>query len=41
MRDIRRCEEAGGVASGLWLEGKKCSMLTVMLGGNLDVATRV
>ena len=30
-----------GSASGLWLEGRLCSMLTVMLGGNLDVATWV
>ena len=28
-----------GVTSGLWLEGRLCSMLTVMLGGDLDVAT--
>ena len=35
-------EEGGrGSASGLWLEGRLCSMLTVMLGGDLDVATRV
>ena len=30
-----------GSVSGLWLEGRLCSMLTVMLGGDLDVATRV
>ena len=30
-----------GSASGLWLEGMMCSMLTVMLGGDLDVATCV
>ena len=36
-------EEAGGrgAASGLWLEGMVCSMLTVMLGRDLDIATRV
>ena len=28
-----------GFASGLWLEGRLCSMLTVMLGEDLDVAT--
>ena len=28
-----------GAASGLWLEGRLCSMLTVMLGGDLDIAT--
>ena len=33
-------EGAGtGVASGLQLEGRVCSMLTVMLGGDLDAAT--
>ena len=33
-------EGAGrGVASGLRLEGRVCSMLTVMLGGELDAAT--
>ena len=26
--------------SGLWLEGRLCSMLKVMLGGDLDVTTR-
>ena len=31
----------GGGASGLWLEGRVRSMLTVMLGGDLDFATRV
>ena len=30
-----------GLASGLRLERMVCSMLTVMLGGVLDVATRV
>ena len=30
-----------GAVSGLWLERRLCSMLTVMLGGDLDVATRV
>ena len=30
-----------GAASGLWLEGRVCSMLKVMLGGDLDVPTRV
>ena len=30
-----------GAALGLWLEGRVCSMLKVMLGGDLDVATRV
>ena len=30
-----------GVASGLRLEGRVCSMLTVMLGGVLDVVTQV
>ena len=30
-----------GVASGLQLEGKLCSMLAVMLDGDLDVTTRV
>ena len=30
-----------GVTSGLWLEGRVRSMLIVMLGGDLDVATRV
>ena len=30
-----------GATSGLWLEGRLCSMLTVMLGGDLDVATWV
>ena len=30
-----------GAASGLWLEGRVCSMLTVMLGADLDVATQV
>ena len=30
-----------GAASGLWLEWRLCSMLTVMLGGDLVVATRV
>ena len=30
-----------GAASGLQLEGRVCSMLTVMLGGDLDIATRV
>ena len=29
-----------GVASGLQLEGRVCSILMVMLGGDLDVATR-
>ena len=35
--------EGGGrvAASGLRLEGRLRSMLTVMLGGDLDVATRV
>ena len=28
-------------ASGLRLEGKMCSMLTAMLGGDLDVKVRV
>ena len=28
-----------GAVCGLWLEGRVCSMLTVMLGGDLDVAT--
>ena len=34
-------EEGGGrgMASGRRLEGRLCSMLTVMLGGDLDVAT--
>ena len=34
-------EEGGGrgSVSGLWLEGGLCSMLTVMLGADLDVAT--
>ena len=31
----------GGSASGLWLEERLCGMLTVMLGGDLDVATWV
>ena len=26
-----------GAESELWLEGRACSMLTVMLGGDLDV----
>ena len=30
-----------GLASGLRLEGRVCCMLTVMLGGDLDIATRV
>ena len=30
-----------GSASGLWLEGRLRSMLTVMLGGDMDVATWV
>ena len=30
-----------GSASGLWMEGRLCSMLTVMLDGDLDVATWV
>ena len=30
-----------GVVSGLRLEGRVCSMLTVMLGGDLDVRVRV
>ena len=30
-----------GSASGLWLEGRLCNMLNVMLGGDLDVATCV
>ena len=35
-------EEGGSEAvCGLWLEGRLCSMLTVMLGGDLDDATRV
>ena len=29
-----------GPSSGMRLEGRVCSMLTVMLGGDLDVATR-
>ena len=28
-----------GSASGLWLGGRLCSMLIVMLGGDLDLAT--
>ena len=31
----------GGLASGLKLEGMLCSMLTVMLIGDLDIVTRV
>ena len=40
---ISSIAEGGGrrTASGLWLEGKVCSKLTVMLGGDLDVVTRV
>ena len=30
-----------GSASGLWLEGKLCSILAVMLGRDFDVATWV
>ena len=30
-----------GSASGLWLEGRLCRMLTAMLGGDLDVRVRV
>ena len=30
-----------GVESGLYLQGRVCSMLPAMLGGDLDVATRV
>ena len=30
-----------GAVSGLRLEGRLCSMLTVMQGGDLDVATQV
>ena len=30
-----------GSASGSWLEGELCSMLTVMLSGDWDVAARV
>ena len=30
-----------GAESELWLEGRVCSMLTVMLGGDLDVTVRV
>ena len=30
-----------GSTSGLWLEGRLRSMLTVMLGGDLDAATLV
>ena len=34
--------EGGRAAvSGLWLEERVCSMLTVLLGGDLDVAIRV
>ena len=34
--------EGGGrkATSGLWLEGRLCSMLSVMLDGDLDVVTR-
>ena len=47
--DIRGCcvyssvaEGAGrGAASGLQLEGRVCSTLILLLGGDLDVATRV
>ena len=31
----------GGAASGLLLEERLCSMVTLMLGGDLDVATWV
>ena len=30
-----------GAVSGLLLEGRLCGMLTVMLGGDLDVVARV
>ena len=30
-----------GSASGVRLEGRVCSMIMVMLGGDLDVATQV
>ena len=33
--------ETRGVASGLRLEGRACSMLRVMLGGDFDIATLV
>ena len=41
MYDIVAEGAGRGAASGLWLEGRVCRMLTVMLGGDLDVATRV
>ena len=34
-------EEVDLSVAGLWLEGRLCSMLTVMLGEDLDVATWV
>ena len=38
----RVAEERGSeFASGLWLEGRLCSMLTVMLRGDFDVASWV
>ena len=38
----RRAERGGSVsAPGLWLEGRGCSMLTVMPSGDLAIATRV
>ena len=33
--------EGRGAASGLWLEGRLCSMLIVMLAGDLDSWTPV
>ena len=33
--------EGRGLANELRLEGRVCSMLTVMLGGDLDVRVRV
>ena len=38
-----RVAKGGGrrAASGLWLEGRLCSMLTVMLGGDLEEGVRV
>ena len=41
MYDIVAEGGGRGLASGLRLEGRVCSMLTVMVGGDLNVATRV
>ena len=39
LRDSVAEGEDRGAASGLWLKGRLCSMLTMMLGRDLHVAT--